>query len=384
MSILKNTFRLNRVYDLISAGCWTLYNDGQNDQSAGSLWAWGYSLNGELGINNINYTSSPVQVPGTQWKSVSANYCTSYGTKSDGTLWVWGNSQAGQRGDNTGILLLISSPVQVPGTQWTYVNASNCSALALKEDNTLWTWGHNNLGQLATNDRVNRSSPTQLPGQWCFARFGGSFALGLKTNGTLWGWGTNIYGNLAQGFSTGCYSSPVQIPGTQWFYVEVGADNAYAKKTDNTAWVWGFGGQGRTGLNNASNQVSPVQLPGTQWKEFSDGYDHVIATKNDGTLWGFGANGFGQLGINNIVANISSPIQIPGTQWGDIGGEGYLASQATKTDGTLWTWGYDSFLAGIHGRSNAGECFSSPVQIPGTQWSGLHRGFTHTLAKKFN
>ena len=37
---------------------------------------------------------------------------------------------------------------------------------AIKTDGTAWTWGYNTNGVLGHNDRVLRSSPTQLPGTW--------------------------------------------------------------------------------------------------------------------------------------------------------------------------------------------------------------------------
>jgi hypothetical protein len=47
---------------------------------------------------------------------------------------------------------------------------------------------------------------------------------------------------------------------------------------------------------------------------------------------GFGSSG--RLGQNTTISR-SSPIQIPGTSWSSISG-----SLATKTDGTLWSWGF--------------------------------------------
>jgi alpha-tubulin suppressor-like RCC1 family protein len=40
-----------------------------------TLWSWGYNYNGQLGQNNTNIFSSPVQIPGTSWSSISGgNY----------------------------------------------------------------------------------------------------------------------------------------------------------------------------------------------------------------------------------------------------------------------------------------------------------------------
>jgi alpha-tubulin suppressor-like RCC1 family protein len=37
----------------------------------GTLWSWGRNSDGQLGQNNTTYFSSPVQIPGTTWSSIS-------------------------------------------------------------------------------------------------------------------------------------------------------------------------------------------------------------------------------------------------------------------------------------------------------------------------
>jgi alpha-tubulin suppressor-like RCC1 family protein len=50
------------------------------------------NYNGILGQNNTTSRSSPVQIPGTTWSSVSAVTQHSLATKTDGTLWSWGHN----------------------------------------------------------------------------------------------------------------------------------------------------------------------------------------------------------------------------------------------------------------------------------------------------
>jgi alpha-tubulin suppressor-like RCC1 family protein len=69
----------------------------------GTLWAWGGNGNGQLGQNNTTQFSSPVQIPGTTWSSISAGYYHSLATKTDGTLWSWGRNSYGQLGQNNTI-----------------------------------------------------------------------------------------------------------------------------------------------------------------------------------------------------------------------------------------------------------------------------------------
>jgi alpha-tubulin suppressor-like RCC1 family protein len=56
-----------------------------------------------------------------------------------------------------------SSPVQVGSlTDWSQVSAGQESALAIKTDGTVWSWGDNDQGQLGLNDIILRSSPVQV------------------------------------------------------------------------------------------------------------------------------------------------------------------------------------------------------------------------------
>ena len=50
---------------------------------------------------------------------------------------------------------------------------------------------------------------------------------------------------------------------------------------------------------------------------------------------------------------------------------------ATKTDGTLWTWG--DGMQGQMGNSTAGNPshYSSPIQIPGTGWDTTRLGIAN-------
>ena len=85
-------------------------------------------------------------------------------TKTDGTLWAMGENNKGQLGQNSPAPSDRSSPVQIPGTTWSSVSVSDEFMAALKTDGTLWSWGYGNQGRLAQNNKTNYSSPVQVPG----------------------------------------------------------------------------------------------------------------------------------------------------------------------------------------------------------------------------
>jgi alpha-tubulin suppressor-like RCC1 family protein len=366
MSIRKNTWNLSGHYDLTNSGLNSYVGENQ-------IFFWGINNYGHLGVNDRVARSSPVQLPGTQWSSSSSSLLQSLATKSDGTLWSFGLDQFGQQGQNTqGISR--SSPTQIPGTQWSTgrnkISAGNHPNGAIKTDGTLWMWGYNDGGDLGQNSVVRYSSPVQVPGtQWNSISLAkpttGGAVIATKTDGTLWGWGGNYNGGLGQNEGTANYSSPRQIPGTQWSLALSTYNGFRATKTDGTLWVCGSNTLGQLGQNNLVTYSSPIQVPGTQWDLTTSSVDKEmnILRKTDGTLWTFGENAYGGLGLNSTILR-SSPTQIPGTQWA-IASTHVYGGTAVKTDNTLWLWGY-----AYHGNLGQNNVIyrSSPVQIPGTQW----------------
>ena len=363
------------------------------------LFTWAFNTFGELGQSDRERRSSPTQVGSESlWtKIIGKDESRSFGgLKSDGTIWLWGRVNAkGGLGQNSTATSQYSSPVQAGGgSDWIdfTIGTSNEDRLvfATKSDNTLWAWGDNESGQLGHNNTTNYSSPVQIPGTtWTSNVMGGDYvSLGVKTDGTLWAWGYNGYGQLGQNQPhTTKYSSPIQIPGTTWREVWVSQATVMATKTDNTLWSWGYNHLGQLGLNGlitggSQGISSPTQVPGTTWKSAQANTYHGMGVKTDGTLWAWGNNGSGQLGQNSVNSpgpsgGISSPVQIPGTSWDISSTIKYSplrssSSFAIKTDGTLWAWGSSSY--GKLGLSNVTTEYSSPVQIPGTNWISVVSG----------
>jgi alpha-tubulin suppressor-like RCC1 family protein len=290
-------------------------------------------------------------------------------------LLSWGRGSGGQLGQNN--TTYYSSPVQIPGTTWSSIIGGQQHSLAFKTDNTLWSWGDNGQGQLGQNNTTNYSSPVQISGTTWSSVSAGRHILAIKTDGTLWSWGDNVNGCLGVNSEID-YSSPIQIPGTTWRSVSSGTYHSLATKTDGTLWGWGANPSGNLGQNNRTSYSSPVQIPGTTWNfiNASVGARFSLATKTDGTLWSWGYGTNGVLGQGNNTY-YSSPVQIPGTTWSSVSsGTGVLA---TKTDGTLWAWGQNQ--QGQLGQGNTTN-YSSPRQVPGTTWNSVSSGRFYSIATK--
>ena len=388
MSNKKGVWDLQDIRDKQLQSLW-----GKQD---GKLFSFGRNNYGELGQNTASpaSSSSPIQVGSdATWEpSYYANpkgaggRAIFHSIKSDGTMWTWGYNEEGVLGiPSYAHNAKISSPVQVGSdTNWnatfTTGNGSEMRA-AIKNDNTLWVWGSNSYGSLGLNAPTSsdKSSPTQIPGtSWKQISAGDSRVGAIKNDNTLWVWGRNHVGQLGQNDRV-AKSSPVQIPGTNWESINVGYNAVHGIKQDGTMWVWGSNTWGSLGLSHAPNTSyvsSPTQLPGTTWKMVDTGnMGHTIAIKTDGTMWAWGYNNYGVLGNNSNSdagqPSYSSPIQVgTDTNWTHISCEQYDSSCALKTDGTLHSWGHNSY--GELGQKDT-VSRSSPTQITGT-WSGVSGG----------
>jgi alpha-tubulin suppressor-like RCC1 family protein len=368
------------------------YPELANTFKQAGLWLWGRSDYGQLGDNNVVSRSSPVQTvaSGTNWKLISCYSNITAAIKTDGTLWTWGTNGSGSLGDNTAVNK--SSPVQTiaGGTNWKSVAPGGVHVGAIKTDGTLWTWGRNDNGQLGNNSSlaglVGISSPVQTVSggtNWKLVTCGTFHTAAIKTDGRLWLWGQGTNGGLGDNTLTS-RSSPVQTVsgGTNWNLVACGVYHTATVKTDGTLWVWGGNADGQLGDNTSTTKSSPVQTitGSTNWKFVATGLRHTAAIKTDGSLWLWGSNTYGRLG-NNSTTRTSSPIQTVsgGTNWKSVTG-GTHHTAAIKTDGTLWTWGYNNF--GQLGRTPLGSS-SSPAQVisAGTNWKQVSAGgIWHTAA----
>lgn len=362
------------------SGVWTLQAQMQAEAAGNwpkppvGLFSWGQNNLGQLGHNDTVYRSSPAQVGAlSTWSQIATGLAHTVATKTDGTLWSWGkNTPQGQLGLNDTVNR--SSPVQIGAlTTWYQVAAGSNHSLAIKTDGTLWSWGYNSSGPLGLGNTVYRSSPVQVGAltTWYQVAAGITFTIAIKTDGTLWSWGKNPYGQLGLN-DTANRSSPVQVGAlTTWSKIAAGGYQTFAIKTDGTLWSWGFNNYGQLGLNIASgNRSSPVQVGLlTTWSQIAGGQIHTLATKTDGTLWSWGYNSSGRLGLGDTDRR-SSPVQVGAlTAWSQVAG-GESSSFSIKTDGTFWSWGNNG--SGRLGINLYSGNRSSPVQVGSlTTWLRL-------------
>ncbi|MDF1884195.1 Ig-like domain-containing protein [Sulfurimonas sp. SAG-AH-194-C21] len=178
---------------------------------------------------------------------------------------------------------------------------------------------------------------------------------------------------------SGASASATVSVNTQGAYgtVTISGDNVYYLKTQETK------STDSAILNitdyGVTRQVT-VTVNALYWKQTSAGYAHTVALKSDGTLWSWGWNVYGTISDGTTVDK-STPTQESSkdTTWSFISA-GYNHTMAIKSDGTLWAWGRNNF--GQLGDTTLVDK-SNPTQVStGTTWSSVSGGAYHTAAIK--
>lgn len=329
--------------------CWKAVSVGYSHTVAiagnGTLWAWGLNHFGELGDGTTVSKNLPVQIStDTDWKSISAGSgATAFNlaTKENGTLWSWGSNIYGQLGNGTRVNSSI--PIQVgTDTDWSIISAGYLHALAIKNNGTLWSWGGSNdyaLGFACNAGSVyDKLVPTQLgTDTWKSASAGDTYSVAVKTDGTTWGWGTNN-GNpigLNGTINYVCTPTPRAYNNTGVKKTCAGDGFSYDLKTaNNLLVVWGNPVYGESGGTTCAG------CPSFYLKDLACGDNTAAIIKNDNTLWFTGK----KLGYTESTVQYTNTFLQLGSDndWKSVA-VGYQSGAAIKTDGSLYTWGWNYY-----------------------------------------
>lgn len=338
-------------------------------------------------FSDSNYTNEACMVTVGNWSKAVGGGNHTLGIKTNSTLWACGGNLYGQLGlgdTNTRI-----TPDQIgSNSDWSTLAAGQSHTIGLNADSTIWTWGANGYGQLGVGDTTQRNTPAQIgtDSDWSMADAGKNHTLALKTNRTIWSCGDNQYGQLGLGFAGSPRTSPVPVgSNSDWDNFSAGDDHSLACKTNRTLWAWGKNYSGQLGIAGSSTRNSPTPIGTTSdWLTVSCGSEYTIALKTNSSIWAWGVNGYGQLGFGDTTQR-NTPAQIDTSlNWSNIAAGG-SHTIARKTDGTIWVWGKND--DGQLGLGDAGVDTQriTPAQI-GTDkdWVAITAGSDHTIASKTN
>ncbi len=255
----------------------------------GRVAAWGYNNSGQLGTGDKLNSRIPVLVnpvgalAGKQVVSVSAGAYHSFALCSDGSVTAWGYNDEGELGDGTNVGSMVPVAVDtagiLSGRRIARISAGQYHMLALCTDGTIVSWGYNHRGQLGNSSTTASSSPVKIGSTGALAGktvvalgAGGSHSLALCSDGSLAAWG---YNNLGQLGTTGISQStspltvtlPQGLAGRLIVGISAGAYHNLLSFADGTMATWGDNADGQLGNNSMSKSATAVRVKTGTLKE---------------------------------------------------------------------------------------------------------------------
>ena len=304
---------------------------------------------------------SPTQLmSGTGWKKLSLGRSHVVAISSNNTLWTWGNNENGQLGNGDGLLPRLF--------QWgpgALAVSNNVGQLYLPPDDTTPTakWVYDTMviqnqptGLSWTKIDSHVEARTTFSSYDVFDLKGWLFAA-IRSDGALFFKGPQF--PQTQLANT---SDPAarwnQLGTSSWTAVSVNVSHVAAIRSDGGLFTWGYNASGQLGNDAYNHRSSPVQVGTSSWIAVAAGVNSTYAIRADGGLFVWGNPGY--------AGPYVSPVQIGASSWSSVSA-GWSVVTAIRSDNTLWAWGKNASVAGSISSGTAGEeyaiTFSSPVQI---------------------
>lgn len=403
----------------------------------GTLWAWGDNFEGQIGIGSTgNVRTTPIQIgTSSDWVAISAGAVFSVALKSDGTVWCWGNNGFGQLGNAStspssapiSVALPLPAKSIASGEQHVVVLMPNgtlyawgrndlgqlgignfqsirntpalvqaqrdfkeiaCGGnhtLAIKADGSLWSWGHNNGGQLGQIVGNNQNLPVRIGARndWRWITAGELHSIAVDNQGNIYSWGGNDVGQLGDGSNTNRNTLAMLSQESEYWRTIVAANkHSAAIKNNGSLWLWGNAHLGSTGFGDTTPRLLPVRLGiDSNWSAYQSAAAHHLALKANGTLWAWGQQNLAQLGLGDTITRNQPTLVHSSIAWLSFA-TGSSFSVAIKSDGTLWTWGNNA-----NGQLATGNFSSTlaPQQVGNdSTWIAIAAGDSFFIALKAN
>jgi len=300
-----------------------------------TVWCWGGNDSLQLGqcgasppasstkpLEVIGYTASVSQpsmptcnptVPFTA-KQITAGGEHNCAIGMDDNLYCWGENQTGAQGGQSGqdpaVFDDVPGPLKVVFDGPVQVQAGDEYTCVLKDENSVWCFGSNSLGELGNGGTAESFAPINVTGISDASQLvmDDETACVVTRDGGLWCWGnadTGIFGTDL----TDNVLKATRVASATTAYGGGTAETIFLPQTDGTLQVLGDNTLGQAGITGSATAISsPTQAELLEVQLLSAGGDHTCAVTTDGAIWCWGDNSHGQIG-NGTTS--TTPTQIP-------------------------------------------------------------------------
>ncbi|HBF2041586.1 TPA: hypothetical protein KNV82_002464 [Clostridioides difficile] len=257
----------------------------------GGIWACGYNYDGHLGLGDTTQRNVFTKVDIDNVKDVICGYTHTFIRKNDNKILFTGSNLNGQIGCQH------------------FINN--------KTKFTTFTEYKNN-DYIGFSKSVNLNGDTYLlkeNGEYLIINKNDKIICGdahtfiLKNDNTIWSCGRNNYGQLGLGDTTDRTTfTKVDIDNVK--KIVCGYYHAFIIKNDNTVWSCGRNNYGQLGLGDTTDRNVFTKVNIDNVKDIVCGYYHAFIIKNDGGIWSCGYNSHGALGLgDNTHRNVFTKVE---------------------------------------------------------------------------
>ena len=402
----------------------------------GMVYTWGRNDTGQLGNNATTNVMLPVTVTvtGTPMSNktiveIASGARHSLAIDSSGKVYAWGHNGSGQLGNNLTVNALTPVAVQAPadkniiqvsGSGWLGASSS-----ALASDGTVYSWGRGFDGQLGDGTNNDSSVPvittinlvdTPSTPTHVMAKPGDTTAI-ISWQAPIVSGGQNITGYVLQYQAVGASSwTTINVAAAATSHTITGLTNDQTYRIRLAAKITAGTGDfsnvvlvtphAKPTITNVSPAIGPVAggqnvtLTGTNFilkskkiMQTVNGNGYSLALSADSTIYTWGRNEYGQLGNGVTATNSPVPVAVKtagtpmkGKTIVQISAKVWYAL-ALASDGTVYSWGFNSWGQLGNGTSGTANNASAPVAVKtaGTPMEGktivqVAAGATHSLA----
>ncbi len=197
------------------------------------------------------------------------------------------------------------------------VSASWGTQCIIMENKDLYCWGRNTNGQLGigtSGDNQYREEPTLVNSIHNVKQVATSdnHTCAVTEENKLYCWGANYLGQLGLGTNEYKKTTPTLVNLESVKSVAVGGHHTCAVTTDGVAYCWGENEYGEIGSNQCVGDYddciinSPTMVPSiTNVKKITAGAYHTCALTELGDVYCWGSNEYGEIGVGSNESKIS-------------------------------------------------------------------------------
>ena len=314
-----------------NAGVATVIGTGQWHSCAGmaggGLKCWGIGSNGELGDGKKTSSLVPVEVSGLSGNEIIAvggGYSHTCALTSTGSVYCWGKNNYGQLASSTLVSSSVPVLIPIPTGAAKGLSVGDNHVCALDIYGNVYCWGGNSGTQLNRSPSLVRSTvPIYSAGMNDIVAINGK---GMTTcvrdvNSGAKCYGYNFYGQLGIGVrdtqDKPTYGAPNYVVGLSKNVISTSAGiyNGCAVTTERVVSCWGANLSGSLGFSENAGVVFPSPIPVKGIRPDANaifvGASRACITTDSGVAQCWGGNSLGQLG-NGRTAAQETPYDVIG------------------------------------------------------------------------